>query len=144
MKFIVIHTNITVADLEKSIEFYDKALGMKVARRFDGADGGFRLAFLEAEPGGHRIELTWYRDRDPYKPGDNEVRGGFIPHVGFAPDDFDEALKRHREMGIVCFESEKRGVYFIEDPDGHWMEIVPLHRALGTPPPTGGKNDAKQ
>ncbi len=140
MKFQPIHTNITVADLEKSVAFYEKALGFKVARRFDGADGSFRLAFLEIEEGGHRLELTWYKDHAPYRPGENEERFGFIPHIGFAPDDFDAALAYHKELGVVCLESPKRGVYFIKDPDGYWMEIVPLHRALGKPAP---KPDAK-
>ncbi|MDR1520871.1 MAG: VOC family protein [Planctomycetota bacterium] len=135
MRFQAIHTNITVADLEKSVAFYKKALGFKVARRVNGADGTFRLAFLEIEETGHRLELTWYKDRDPYRPGDNEERLGFIPHVGFAPDNFDAALAYHKGMGIVCLESPKRGVYFIKDPDGYWMEVVPRHRAFGTPVP---------
>ena len=132
MRFCAVHTNITVADLEKSITFYDTAFGMKVVRRVDGADKSFRLAFLETEEGGHRLELTWYRDRDAYRAGANEEAFGFIPHVGFVPDDFDAALEFHKKLGIVCLESEKRGVYFVKDPDGHWMEVVPRHRAFGT------------
>jgi lactoylglutathione lyase len=133
MKFQVIHTNITVADLEKSVAFYEKALGFRVVRRVDGTNGTFRLAFLEIEEGGHRLELTWHKDRDPYRPGSNEERPGFISHAGFAPDDFDAALAYHKEMGVVCLESPKRGVYFIKDPDDHWMEVLPMNRVSGTP-----------
>jgi lactoylglutathione lyase len=90
---------------------------------------GFKLAFLEIEEGGHRLELTWYKDMDVYKPGEHEVAGGFIPHLAFMPDNFQESLQFHKDMGIVCFESEKRGVYFVKDPDEHWIEIVPRNRA---------------
>ena len=131
MKFTAIHTNITVADLERSIEFYEKAFGLKVVRRVNGADGAFKLVFLETEEGGHRLELTWFRDRvGTYKPAPNEEELGFIPHLAFMPEDFDEALKYHKELGIVCFESPHRGIYFVKDPDGYWVEVVPRNRAF--------------
>ena len=130
MKFTAIHTNITVSDLERSVAFYEKAFGMKVVRRVEREEMGFRLAFLEIEEGGHRLELTWYKDRDVYKAGENEERLGFIPHIGFMPEDFDAALAYHKEMGIVCMESPKHGVYFVKDPDGYWMEVVPKSRAF--------------
>ena len=43
-------------------------------------------------------------------------------------DDYEAARKRHEEMGAVCFVNEKMGVYFIEDPDGYWIEILPEKR----------------
>lgn len=85
---------------------------------------------MESKKGGHRLELTWYKDGTVYSPGENEERLGFIPHIGFVPDDFEAALKYHKELGIVCLESPQRGVYFVKDPDGYWMEIVPLERAF--------------
>ena len=66
------------------------------------------------------MELTWLRDMDrPYELGDNEI------HLAFEVDDFDAALAKHKEMGCVCFENPAMGIYFIEDPDGYWLEIVP-------------------
>jgi len=130
MEFTLVHSNITVADLDRSIAFYEKAFGMKVVRRVEREAKGFSLVFMEIKEGGHRLELTWYKDRDAYSSGENEERLGFIPHIGFVPDDFEAALKYHKEMGIVCLESPQRGVYFVKDPDGHWMEIVPLERAF--------------
>lgn len=131
MKFTAIHTNITVADLERSIAFYDRAFGLKAVRRVNGADGIFNLAFLEAEVGGHRLELTWFSDRvETHKAAPNEEDQGFIPHLAFIPEDFDLALQYHKDMGIVCFESPKRGVYFVKDPDGYWVEVVPRSRAF--------------
>ena len=62
----------------------------------------------------------WLRDMDrPYELGDNEI------HLAFAVDDFDAAYKKHKEMGCICFENPSMGIYFIEDPDGYWLEIVP-------------------
>ena len=40
-------------------------------------------------------------------------------------DDFDLAHKKHEEMGCICFENPEMGIYFIEDPDGYWLEILP-------------------
>ena len=44
-------------------------------------------------------------------------------------DDIDAARKLHEEMGCVCFVNERMGIYFIEDPDGCWLEILPADRA---------------
>jgi len=43
-------------------------------------------------------------------------------------DDFDAAYKRHKEMGVVCYENTAMGIYFIADPDGYWLEILPPGR----------------
>ena len=55
----------------------------------------------------------------PYNLGDNEF------HLAFAVDDMEAALALHKEMNCVCFENKDMGIYFIEDPDGYWLEIVP-------------------
>lgn len=69
----------------------------------------------------HKLELTWLRDRkEKYNLGDNEF------HLAFETDDMDTALQRHREMGCVCFENPEMGIYFITDPDGYWIEIIPV------------------
>lgn len=119
MKFKMIHNNINVADLEKSIAFYEKAIGFRVVRQKDASDGSFKIAFLQGEGGGHMIELTWLRDKEgPYNLGDNEI------HMAVETEDISAALAYHREMGCVCYENEAMGVYFISDPDGYWTEIV--------------------
>jgi lactoylglutathione lyase len=130
MEFTAVHSNIVVADLDRSIAFYEKAFGMKVVRQVEREEMGFRLVFMESKMGGHRLEITWHKDVGAYFPEENEERLGFIPHIGFVPDDFKAALKDHKEMGIVCLESPQRGVYFVKDPDGHWMEVVPRERAF--------------
>ncbi|MBQ8590049.1 MAG: VOC family protein [Firmicutes bacterium] len=123
MKFKYVHNNINVFNLEKSVAFYEKALGMTVARTKEASDGSFKLTFMTDEAGIHQIELTWLRDWDrPYNLGDNEI------HMAFVVDDYEEAHELHKEMGCICFENESMGLYFINDPDGYWIEIIPEHR----------------
>ena len=105
MSFQFAHYNYNVMDLDKSIRFYEEALGLKEVRRKEAEDGSFLLA---------------YRDMDrPYNLGDNEI------HLAFTTDDMEAAHKKHEEMGCICFENPAMGIYFITDPDGYWLEIVP-------------------
>lgn len=118
MKFTFYHNNINVADLEKSIEFYQKALGLTVSRELNAEDGSFKLVFLGDGTTPHLLELTWLRDMDrPYNLGDNEF------HLAMYTDDMDAAYTLHKEMGCICFDNQDMGVYFISDPDGYWTEI---------------------
>jgi lactoylglutathione lyase len=120
MKFKFNHNNINVFDLGKSVAFYKEALGLQEVRRYEPEHGEFILVYLGDGVGTHRLELTWLRDMDrPYNLGDNES------HLALSVNDFDAALKKHKEMGCVCFENETMGIYFIEDPDGYWIEIIP-------------------
>ena len=123
MKFTMAHSNINVFDLEKSEAFYKKALGLDVIRRRKADDGSFELAFLSDGSTPYNIELTWLRDRDtPYELGDNES------HLAFVASDYDAAYSLHKEMGCICYENDSLGLYFIEDPDGYWIEIVPVRK----------------
>ena len=120
MEFKIVHNCIAVLDLEKSMKFYEEALGMTEAKRKVAADGSFILVFIANKNSEHQIELTWLRDRkEPYNLGDNEI------HIGFKIDDYDAAYAKHKEMGCICYENPAMGVYFIADPDGYWLEIIP-------------------
>ena len=119
-KFTCVHNNFNVLDLEKSVAFYQEALGLHVIRQRTAEDGSFILTFMGDDTSSHQVELTWLRDRtEPYDLGEQEF------HLAFVTDRFDALLARHRAMGCVCFENPDMGVYFIEDPDGYWIEIVP-------------------
>lgn len=123
MKFRIAHTNINVTDLENSVEFYGKALGLAELRSKQAADGSYKLAFLSDEKGEYMLELTWLRDKEGrYDLGDNEG------HIAFVTDDYDAAHRLHSDMGCICYENKAMGLYFIEDPDGYWLEIVPAKR----------------
>jgi lactoylglutathione lyase len=120
MKFCIDHFNINVLDLEKSLLFYDKALGLKEIRRKSAEDGSYTIVFLGDGSSTTRLELTWLRAMDrPYNLGDEEF------HIAFKTHEFDAAHKHHREMDCICFENPAMGIYFIKDPDGYWLEIVP-------------------
>lgn len=120
MKFQFTHYNYNVLDLEKSMAFYEAALGLKEVRRKEAEDGSFILVYLGDGKTDFTLELTWLRDWDrPYNLGDNEI------HLAFLVDDFDAAHEKHKEMGCICFENEAMGIYFINDPDGYWLEILP-------------------
>ena len=123
MKFRFNHNNINVSNLDKSVAFYQIALGLVETRRFEPPDKSFILVFLGDGITTHKLELTWLRDHpEAYNLGDNEF------HLAFTVDDYDEAFRRHKEMGCVCYENPTMGIYFIEDPDGYWLEIIPEKR----------------
>lgn len=114
------HNNINVFDLERSLAFYKKALGLVEVRRRTPEDGSFILVFLGDGSGTHRLELTWLRDRSiPYNLGDNEF------HLAFTTSDFNAAHALHKDMGCICYENPHMGIYFIADPDNYWLEILP-------------------
>ena len=117
------HFNFNVLDLERSLRFYDEALGLKPVREKNAEDGSFRIVFLEDGVTGFRLELTWLADRtEPYDLGEQEF------HLALKTEDMAAAHALHEKMGCICFENPKMGIYFIEDPDGYWIEIIPLRR----------------
>ena len=93
------HYNYNVLDLEKSMAFYAAALGLKEVRRKEAPDGSWKLVYLG--------------------DGENEF------HLAFQAEDFDAAHAKHKEMGCICFENPEMGIYFINDPDNYWLEIIP-------------------
>ncbi len=123
MSFRFNHFNFNVADLDKSLAFYREALDLQEVRRYSPPDGAFTLVYLGDRATSTQLELTWLRERtEPYNLGDNEF------HLAFAVDEFEAARERHRRLGCICFENEAMGIYFIEDPDGYWIEIIPARR----------------
>lgn len=123
MHFKIDHNNINVFDLEKSLAFYKEALGLVPVRRHEAKDGSYVLVYVGDQSGTHTIELTWLCNRkEPYELGDNES------HIAFRTDDFDAAYERHRQMGCICYENKAMGLYFINDPDGYWLEILPMRK----------------
>lgn len=120
MKFKMIHENYNVFDLEKSLVFYEKALGLTEKRRKEAEDGSFIIVYVANEESDFELELTWMRDMDrPYNLGDCEF------HLAFRVADFEAAHALHESMGCICYENPSMGIYFITDPDGYWLEIVP-------------------
>jgi len=124
MKYKLEHACIRVVDLEKSMEFYKKALGLEEVRRKDFPEWEFTLVYLSDEARNFEIELTYnYTPEEAY-----EVGNGFS-HFAFIVDDLEASHKRHQAMGYEV--GELKGLpgsqpmfYFITDPDGYRSEII--------------------
>ena len=118
MKFKMIHENYNVSDLDRSIKFYNEALDLHEVRRKTTDD--FIIVYLSNDVSDFELELTWLKDHlQQYNLGECEF------HLAFQAEDYEAAHKKHEEMGCICFENEAMGIYFIVDPDGYWLEILP-------------------
>ena len=115
------HFNFNVLDRDRSIRFYEKALGLKEVRRMEAPDGSFILVYMGEEKTGFLLELTWLRDREePYDLGEGEF------HLCMrVPGNYDAVRAYHKQMDCVCYENTDMGLYFFNDPDGYWIEILP-------------------
>ena len=123
MNFKMVHENYNVFDLDKSLAFYEKALGLTERRRKVAEDGSFIIVYVGNDTTPFELELTWTKEYDrPYNLGDEEF------HLAFETDDYEAAHKLHSEMGCICFENKDMGIYFIQDPYGYWLEIVPVRK----------------
>lgn len=119
------HFNINVTNLGRSIDFYNKALGLKESHRKEASDGSFVLVYLTDDQTSFLLELTWLRDHvnTPYELGENES------HLCLRVEgDYDKVREFHREMGCICYENTQMGLYFINDPDDYWIEILPVKK----------------
>lgn len=112
------HFYFNVKDLEKSLKFYKEALSLEPVKINDQPD--FTLVYLGDGKTGFRLELTYLKDREEaYDLGELEY------HLAITASDMKAAHDLHEKMGCICFENPAMGIYFIEDPDGYWIEIVP-------------------
>ena len=118
MQFTFKHTNFNVLDLQRSMDFYKEALGLTEVSRIENPD--FTIVYLGDGVSDFQLELTWLKDRkEPYNLGENEF------HTAFAVKDMKAALAKHKDMGCVVYQNPAMGIYFIVDPDGYWLEIIP-------------------
>lgn len=123
-----IHMMIRVLDPEKSIDFYEKAFGLRVADRFDFDD--FTLVYLRNPETDFEVELTVNKGRTkPYDHGDA------YGHVAFAVEDLDREHTRFEKLGLApnpIKEFHRDGAlmarcFFVQDPDGYKIEMLQRH-----------------
>ncbi len=118
MEFTFKHNNINVANMEKSLDFYEKALNLKPIKRIDKE--AFTIVYLSDGSSAHKLELTCMKNHpEAYNLGENEI------HLALSASDYEAAHALHKEMGCICYENDSMGIYFIVDPDGYWVEILP-------------------
>ena len=124
MQFQMIHENYNVTDLDRSLAFYREALGLEEKRRKTAADGSYIIVYIGNGNSDFELELTWLKDHpQKYDLGEEEF------HLAFRTDNFEAAHALHEKMGCICFENHAMGIYFILDPDGYWLEIVPTRKS---------------
>ena len=120
MRLKMVHENYNVQDLDASLAFYEKALGLTENSRKTAEDGSYIIVYIGNDEADFELELTWLAGHPgKYDIGEEEF------HLAFRTDDFEAAHKLHEEMGCICFENPIMGIYFIKDPDGYWLEIIP-------------------
>lgn len=120
MKFKMVHENYNVSDLQRSLDFYRDALGLTEVRRKEADDGSFVIVYVANDAADFELELTWLREHpQKYDLGECEF------HLAFSVADMEAAHEKHAQMGCICYENKAMGIYFICDPDGYWLEIVP-------------------
>lgn len=123
MKAILNHCNINITNIEKSLKFYKEALGLEVIKIKEASDGSFILTYLSDGVSPFTLELTWLKEHpQAYELGENES------HICFQVDDYDAFHALHERMGCICYENKSMGLYFINDPDDYWFEIVKSNR----------------
>lgn len=118
------YVGIRVKDLEKSIDFYTKLLGMNVKGRSKIEQTKGETVALETGDGGFTLELNYYDQNSPYYT--EYTVGEGLDHLAFGVDDLNKTLEAARKSGYNII-SEMKGKEnhwaYIEDPNGIWIEI---------------------
>ncbi|WJT09438.1 lactoylglutathione lyase [Vibrio harveyi] len=124
MKFL--HTMIRVADLDKSIEFYTKVLGMSELDRFENTEYRYTLVFVgnADQPDCATIELTYNWDTNSYD------LGNAFGHMALGCEDIYAACDKIKALGgnvvrePVPMKGGETHIAFIKDPDGYQIELI--------------------
>lgn len=115
-----LHTMVRVSNLEESLDFYCRKLGLKEIRRKESEAGRFTLVFLAAE--GQEdcaLELTYNWDPEEYTEGRN------FGHIAYEVDDIYETCRRLQEMGVTINRPPRDGrMAFIRSPDNISIELL--------------------
>ncbi len=122
MKFKLGHFNLNVKDLDASLKFYKEHLNMKEVRRREAPDGSFIIVYLKDEFDTDCVlEITWLKDHpQAYDLGEEEF------HIAFYVQDYDALKKEHQEKGLINYDTGNNNYHFILDPDGYWLEFLPI------------------
>ncbi len=118
------YVGIRVRDVEKSIAFYTKLLGMKIKGRSTMEQTKGETVGLESKEGGFVLELNYYEKDSPYYT--EYVAGESLDHLAFNVDDLTKALEQARAGGyrvISEMKSDGSRWAYVEDPNGIWIEL---------------------
>ena len=118
------YTGIRVRDMDRSIDFYTRVLGMHVEWRQSIRETGGKIAVLKSPRGSQRLELNWYPPKGLHR---RFRHGDELDHLAFSVRDVDAFLKEHRgEMTVVLkpFDEGRDRLAYITGPDGEWIELM--------------------
>jgi ribonuclease HI len=128
VKSMFIHASIRTSNMERSIDFYSKFLGLKLQSRREIKRNNAEIAFLQdAEHKGCMLELTSYRSQKQFAQPEYEER--LFDHLGFEVADINKTLDAMRKENVTITDepfkfSEKTTIAFVEDPDGTLIELI--------------------
>ena len=150
LEYVFNQTMLRIKDPEKSIDFYTKVLGMTILKKLDFPDFKFSLYFLaylrdgdDPVPENNQdrfaytlsqkavLELThnWGTENDgnfSHHDGNSDPRG--FGHIGITVPDVYEACERFESLGVEFQkkpdDGNMKGLAFIKDPDGYWIEVL--------------------
>ena len=124
MKSSFTYVGIRVTNLQRSIDFYAKVLGMKIKGRgkIDQTKG--ETVDLESEKDGFVLELNFYEKDSPFNT--KYVVGEGLDHLAFKVDNLEKALEEAKNAGhrtILEMKADGSRWAYIEDPNGIWIEL---------------------
>ena len=129
MKLLFVHTSIRTSDMDRSIDFYTRLLGLKLLSRREIPQNDAEIAFLQDAGGkGAKLELTFYRKQNKFVQSEYEDR--LFDHLAFEVSDMKKTITRMRNEGVtITDEPFKLGptgllIAFIEDPDETLIELI--------------------
>ena len=120
----ILHTSITVKDMEESIKFYRNVIGLELQSRREIPENKAEIAFLGDKEIDMRIELTYGKEKEDWNEGDE------LDHIAFAVPNMDEAMRRFRTQGVeialepYSLSGSTTRIAFVKDPNGIWLEII--------------------
>jgi len=119
------YTGVRVTDLDPSLDFYTRLMGLREARRGRASHGGVWV-LLQDPRTKQRLELNWYPPGSPFSA--RYVPGEGLDHIGFRVPNAATAYRRLRALGARPALSPRdaqgmRGIYYVLDPDGNWVEL---------------------
>jgi len=125
---LFVHTSIRTSNIERSIDFYTRLLGLKLLGRREIKQNNAEIAFMQdAEGKGCTLELTFYRNQNNFSQPKYEER--LFDHLGFEVKNMNETLTTLRKENVAItdepFElATGTTIAFVEDPDGTLIELI--------------------
>ena len=123
------HTSIRTSNMDRSIGFYTRLMGLKLLSRHEIKQTNAEIAFLQDPEGkGAKLELTYYRNQKKFIQADYEDR--LFDHIAFEIGDMDKTISKLRwEKVTITDEPYTLGptgplIAFVEDPDGTLIELI--------------------